>query len=293
MKDITFKETETLELKKSTAELKEGIISIAAILNKHQKGELYFGIEDNGSVVGQDIGKNTLRNVSKSISDHVEPKIYPNVSRISLEGRECVHVKFQGNEVPYFAYGRARIRVGDEDRQLSAVELKNLILKINKNELRWDYEVCKGAKLSDISDTKLKTFLAEAGLEYNGFENSLKKLNLISGDDVLNAAVILFGNEPESFYQNARLRCAVFGKTDTSFVVDMQDFEGDLFSLIEEAQKYVLKNIHIGMRLEGLRRVDVPEIDKEALREAIVNAFTHRNYYEYDSVNVAVFKDRV
>jgi predicted HTH transcriptional regulator len=57
--------------------------------------------------------------------------------------------------------------------------------------------------------------------------------------------------------------------------------------------KNILKNIHIGMRLEGLRRVDVPEIDKEAFREAIINAFCHRDYYEYDSVNIAVFKDRV
>ncbi|MBW6461798.1 MAG: hypothetical protein K0B07_02020 [DPANN group archaeon] len=47
------------------------------------------------------------------------------------------------------------------------------------------------------------------------------------------------------------------------------------------------------MRLEGLRRVDVPEINKEALREAIINAFCHRDYYKYDSVNVAVFKNRV
>ncbi len=57
--------------------------------------------------------------------------------------------------------------------------------------------------------------------------------------------------------------------------------------------KNILKNIHIGMRLEGLRRVDVPEIDKETFREAIINAFCHRDYYEYDSVNIAVFKDRV
>jgi hypothetical protein len=35
---MKFKETETLELKKSTSELKEGVISIAAILNKHGKG---------------------------------------------------------------------------------------------------------------------------------------------------------------------------------------------------------------------------------------------------------------
>jgi len=41
---MKFKETETLELKKSTSELKEGVISVAAILNKHGRGKLYFGI---------------------------------------------------------------------------------------------------------------------------------------------------------------------------------------------------------------------------------------------------------
>ncbi len=73
----------------------------------------------------------------------------------------------------------------------------------------------------------------------------------------------------------------------------MQDFEGDLFHLIAKAEEYILKNIHIGMRLEGMRRVDVPEIDKAAFREAIINAFCHRDYREYDSVNIAIFKDRV
>jgi ATP-dependent DNA helicase RecG len=37
----------------------------------------------------------------------------------------------------------------------------------------------------------------------------------------------------------------------------------------------------------------VPEIDKDALRESIINAFCHRDYHEYDSVNIAVFKDRI
>ena len=73
----------------------------------------------------------------------------------------------------------------------------------------------------------------------------------------------------------------------------MQDFEGDIFYLIQKAEEYILKNIHIGMKLEGLRRLDVPEIDKEAFREAIINAFCHRDYREFDSVNIAVFKDRV
>lgn len=41
------KESEKLEFKKTTAELKEGIISITAILNKHSSGELFFGVRND------------------------------------------------------------------------------------------------------------------------------------------------------------------------------------------------------------------------------------------------------
>ncbi|MFH1824295.1 MAG: ATP-binding protein [Candidatus Firestonebacteria bacterium] len=73
----------------------------------------------------------------------------------------------------------------------------------------------------------------------------------------------------------------------------MKDYEGDLFSLIRKAEEYILEHINIGMRLEGFRRIDVPEIDKDAFRETIINAFCHRDYYNYDSVNIAIFKDRL
>ena len=55
------RETETLEFKKSTGELKEGIISIGAILNKHQKGELYFGVRPDGTPIGQEISEKNAR----------------------------------------------------------------------------------------------------------------------------------------------------------------------------------------------------------------------------------------
>lgn len=73
----------------------------------------------------------------------------------------------------------------------------------------------------------------------------------------------------------------------------MKDFYGDVFTLIRKAEEYILEHINIGMRLEGLLRVDVPEIDKDAFREAVINAFCHRDYREYDSVNIAIFKDRM
>jgi ATP-dependent DNA helicase RecG len=291
--NFRLKESETLELKKSTAQLKPGLISIVSILNKHQEGKLYFGIKDDGTVLGQDIGDDTLRAISQAISSHIEPGIYPKIRQLTLEGKPCIEVEFQGNDIPYFAYGRAYIRTSDEDKLLSRKELENIILRKNKAQLRWDTAICKDATLADLSEEKVQAFVKTAGKEYTGFENSLSKLKLLLNGKLTNAAVILFGKAPETFFPNAKLRCAVFDTCDTSYIIDMQEFTGDLFYLIEEAQKYILKNIHIGMRLEGLKRIDVPEINEAAIREAVVNAFCHRDYYEYDSVNVAVFKNRV
>lgn len=156
--NMEFIESETLELKKSTSEIKEAVISISSILNKHQHGELYFGIKNSGDVTGQNITEKTLRDVSKAISDNIEPKIYPLIKHIKLKGKSCIKVQFKGTDIPYYAHGRAYIRVADEDRQLSAKELEGLILKKNKDKLRWDTEICKEAKLSDISAKKLKSF---------------------------------------------------------------------------------------------------------------------------------------
>ena len=66
-------ESETIEFKRSTSELKEGVISIASILNKHGAGLLYFGVKNNGDVAGQAIGKDTQRDISRAIAGNVKP----------------------------------------------------------------------------------------------------------------------------------------------------------------------------------------------------------------------------
>ena len=45
------RESELIEFKKSTSETKEGIVSIASILNKHGQGKIFFGVKDNGDVI--------------------------------------------------------------------------------------------------------------------------------------------------------------------------------------------------------------------------------------------------
>ena len=68
-------------------------------------------------------------------------------------------------------------------------------------------------------------------------------------------AVILFANNPEKCFPNAKLRCAVFGRTDTAYIVDRQEYTGDLFYLINSAETYILEHIDIGMRLDERKRV--------------------------------------
>jgi ATP-dependent DNA helicase RecG len=289
----TIRESETVELKKSLAELKEGLISIAAILNKHRRGELWFGIAPNGDAFGLEINEKTLRDVSQAIAAHIEPRIYPQIEAVQHDGKACLHIAFDGQETPYFAYGRAYIRVADEDRQLSARELEKFILTKNQDALRWDNQPLEDryADLSTLDAVKLRRFVERAHLTWeslnNAPENALDKLELRKNGQLLNAARLFFANQP------IQLRCAVFANTGTATIIDRHDFDGDILELIEEAQKYILKNIHIGMRIEGLYRVDVPEISMEALREAIINAFCHRDWRDPDYVQIAIFKDRV
>ena len=122
-------ETEKLEFKKTTAELEKGIVSIVAILNKHGAGTLFFGVNPNGDAVGQIVSESSLRDVSKAIREKIKPEIYPTVSRVSLNNRDCIRVDFEGNDCPYSAKGRYYIRTADEDCDMSPEMLGKFFLE--------------------------------------------------------------------------------------------------------------------------------------------------------------------
>ena len=72
-------ETELIEFKKSTGELKEGIISLASMLNKNGRGVLYFGVRNDGEIVGQQIGDRTMREISQGIANAIKPQVIPTI----------------------------------------------------------------------------------------------------------------------------------------------------------------------------------------------------------------------
>ena len=87
-----------------TSELREGVVSVCAMLNKHGEGTLYFGVKNDGTVVGQEIGAKTMRDVGRAIMEHISPVIYPTIEEEQHGGMNIVKVTFEGSEQPYQAY---------------------------------------------------------------------------------------------------------------------------------------------------------------------------------------------
>lgn len=288
------RETETLEFKKSTGELKEGIISIGAILNKHQKGELYFGVRPDGTPIGQEISEKTLRDISQAISNHIEPQIFPEIQTVRIDGKECILVRFEGYNTPYFAYDVARIRVADEDKVLSQQELVAYLRKQDGAEDAWERRVSNF--LVEQVDGKLVELYIERGheakrieFEYADKTSALNKLLLTEGEHLLNAGMVLFC---ESMY--AELQMAIFAGTERLTFLDIQRHRGTVFELVALAEKYIMSNIHWRVHFDGsLQRKEIPEIPADAIREALINSFCHKDYGACQSNEVAIYKDRV
>lgn len=77
-------ESETLELKLSTGELRTGVRTACAMLN-HRGGTVIFGARRDGRVIGQFVSDRTLEEVAEELRN-IEPPASPSVDRVTLAG---------------------------------------------------------------------------------------------------------------------------------------------------------------------------------------------------------------
>lgn len=280
------KENETLEFKESTGELHQGIESIAAILNKHGYGELYFGVFDNGEVKGQVVNDTTIRTVADGVIRDIEPRITPTITPITHDGKDVLKVSFSGSQKPYSAFGKFLIRVGTQNRQMTRDELRRLI----KNEdysYPWEKDN-SSYSLDDIDDESLEKYYQEAvncgRLEMPVYskEGLLTILELYSNGVLKNAAFALFGKNAD-----IQLKLACFATNEKITFLDLNEKKGNIYTLINEGVMYILN--HINWRAEiNRKREEIPEIPIKAIREIVINAFAHAIYEPIPEVEINI-----
>lgn len=289
-----LKESETLEFKKTTTQLKEAVISICAMLNKHNKGIVYFGIKDDGTVCGQDIGKKTTSDVSHELRNNLKPIPMITVSTEEIDGKTVVKVEADGDDTPYSAYGRYYIRVDDADIFMESNQLWKFFESKSKTYSKWEEEVTNHG-IEDVNEEILIQYIRDANdsgrlnYVYRNQMEALSKLGLVNEDGMLNnAGYYLFGNDGPVL-----LKEVIYPTDERSKFTDLKQFRGNILECISEGMKYIQNNIHYEAEITGTRRVEQPEIPVEALREILVNSFAHCRYQEGDYNEITITKSKV
>ncbi len=283
---ISCGESETVEFKKSTSMLKEGVETVVAFSNK-QGGHLIFGINDNGHVVGQDVTDDTLKNIANTIKLNTDPKIYPTVECVTCEEKSCVLVTVEESPLkPHPANGRPYMRVGATNQKVDR-EQYELLLQQRFNGYGFDYQINKNATLDDISNEALNQFIEVANsvrqLNENFYlpvETILRKLDLLDDSGIKHAALLLFGKEPEKYYANHfEIKCGKFPSDDGYDVIENdKEYNGNIISNFHSALGFLIDLLPKRSEKHDVYRNECYEYPISVLRESIVNMIAHRDY---------------
>lgn len=279
-------ESENVEFKKSTSLLREAIETICSFANGHG-GYLIFGIDDDGTVLGQQISDDTIGNIANAVKLNTDPKLYPGIEKVELEGKECILVTIEESPLkPHLAYGRAFLRVGATNQKLDR-ERYEYLLQQRFNGYGFDHQIQKGANINDIDHDLLFEFLEIANSVRNVNESLLlppdiilQKLDLSKDGQVTKGALLLFGKNPSKFFQgHFEVKCGKFSRDAGYDVISNEkEFNQALIQNFHSTFNFVMESIEKTVRKNKIHRVETWEFPVSVIREALVNMIVHRDY---------------
>lgn len=311
VEEIICGESKNAEFKEMPPKNSEKYTKTVVAYANTQGGRLFFGIVDETrEIVGIDesILFQTMDGIANAISDSCEPQIVPEIEPYTIEGKTIIVVTVTPEpRRPYYLKSRGKergtyIRVGATTRPASPEKIKELEMEGAK--ISWDELTCVGYDVTENAIKKLCRDMnirrkemqerkALAGKPFTvtraNLENwkVLKKTN--DGYLASNAFVLLTSD----YFPFSKTQCAVFKGTDRSVFLDKREFTGPIYIQIEDAVNFVLRNIRLGARIDGLIRKESYELPIDAIREMIVNAHCHRNLTDESCVQVAIYDDRL
>ena len=298
-------ESETLEFKTTTGARREAAMTVCAFLNQHG-GQALFGVRPDGKVVGQQVSERTIEELSAELG-RIDPPAFPTIERLPLDGgREVILVNTsQGASRPYMYRGSAYRRVGNTTLAMSTEEYNRILFERMHSEQRWENQPAAGWSVDDLNLAEIRRTVAEA-VRRGRLEEPLSReptdllrgLGLLRNGVLLRAAAVLFGNVDRLEFDMPQclLRVARFRGVDKMQFLDNRQFNGNAFTLLANAERFLRETLPIAGRFEQDRfeRIDEPLYPPLATREALANALCHRDYsIGGGSIGVAVYDDRL
>lgn len=257
-------------------------------------GSLFFGVNDEGEIVGLDDVKSDTEFISDRIKNMIDPVPDFELKTISAENGKTILALnvLYGNMTPYYFVNSgsriAFIRMGDESVVANSNQLSSLVLKgrnVTYDSLATEY------KLKNMTfNTLAKTYEKQTELPFE--EKLLKSFSLVTKGGFLTNAGVLFSDQCP--YRHSSLYCTRWTGIHKEDAKDSREYQGNLLTLLNAGEQFIdLHNLKGWIKLSN-RRLNTPDYSSRAVFEALVNAFIHRDYTELGSeVHIDIYDDRL
>lgn len=298
-------EESQVEFKRSTGQRSDAAKTVCGMLNG-AGGFVVFGVTDAGEIRGQEVTARTVEDVVRELRRiQPHPPVTPEV--LQLDGAlAIIALRVPGSTSGLHTYdGRPYVRVGPSTLVMSPDEYRRRMLEEMHPAHRWELQPASAITLEQLDAAEITRTVEEA-IRRNQLSDPgtrapgelLRGLGVIRDGQLTNAAVALFVRPEHTLpiFPQCVVRLARFRGTTTTEFEDNRQFHGNIFELLGVTQIFLRQHLPVAGRIVPslFERADDPMYPPEALREALVNAFSHRDYQAGGgSVSVGIFDDRL
>ena len=255
-------------------------------------GKILLGIDDKGRVIGLDSG-NKVRSKVQDLLRQLKPSLD---IFIEIEDDNVIIINVpSGEEKPYACSKGFFMRMGANTQKLD----RNEIINFYKSEgrIRFEELISKEANFErDFDSNAFRNFILRSGITSNlKPEVFLQNFKCLTSDkNMTNLGVLFFVKDLDIIMNYAMVDCILFHGTERIKILNRKQYKNNLLENIENALAFIQKHTKVEYVIEGIRREEIPDYPEIALREAIVNAVCHRDYFTQEAnVVIEVFSDRV
>jgi ATP-dependent DNA helicase RecG len=275
-------------------------------------GQLIIGVDNNGKIKGVDDADRAMREVDNVAANNCEPPVTvvqetilsamkPKPGKKKTGAKSPLNLPVivvsipKGDMRPYRTNrGLYYIRTSSGRRQASREDLLRLFQATES--LYYDETPLLRTTLADLDTDAFDRYLERTGQDdlKNNRERLLANWGLLVNGHPTIAGMVLFGREPQRNLPFAQINAARFLGTDSSEnPFDRKDFTGRLLDVLDQAERFLYLHLRIPHEIHAFESEPKPELPKEALREALVNAVAHRDYTIRGPIRLFVFEDRL
>ena len=211
-------------------------------------GKLCIGVNDHGSIVGVDNSKVLLEQIPNKLRDLLG--IYAEINLLEQHGLKYLEISVLQHEIPISYKGKYFLRSGSTLQELKGSALNEFVLK--KMGRSWDSVIEPSCSIKDIDPKTIGRFktMASDRLPFINAEKDdfalLEKLNLCEAGKLKRAAILLFGNNVQRYFLQAKVKIGLFSSDTDLVTIDL--VESNLFYQVEQTleilrTKYLTSNV--------------------------------------------------